>query len=138
MKLNNDYNLNLNLIETNLDFVELTSQGVGTYSYLAPECFSTDRHISITTKVDIWSIGIILYEMIFNKKPFLNGINFHKNIFNKNLNAENYIVEYPVDINISDDCKDFINNCLKFNVNERYDINQAFNNKFIQNIDLHN
>ena len=76
--------------------------------------------------------------MIFNKKPFLNGINFHKNIFNKNLNAENYIVEYPVDINISDDCKDFINNCLKFNVNERYDINQAFNNKFIQNIDLHN
>lgn len=41
--------------------IELTSQGVGTYWYLPPECFETDKKAVITPKVDIWSIGVVYY-----------------------------------------------------------------------------
>lgn len=46
--------------------LELTSQGAGTYWYLPPECMATgeDRQ-RISTKVDIWSLGVIYYQVCF-------------------------------------------------------------------------
>lgn len=46
---------------TKEDVIELTSQGVGTYWYLPPECFVSDQKAMISAKVDIWSIGVIYY-----------------------------------------------------------------------------
>lgn len=43
------------------DIIELTSQGVGTYWYLPPECFVVDQKAHISPKVDIWSIGVIYF-----------------------------------------------------------------------------
>lgn len=48
--------------------MNLTSQGAGTYWYLPPECFKKDPQIN--SKVDIWSCGVIFYEMLFGRKPF--------------------------------------------------------------------
>ena len=46
--------------------IELTSQGVGTYWYLPPETFeNTDKNPKISPKVDIWSVGVIFFEMLF-------------------------------------------------------------------------
>jgi tousled-like kinase len=48
--------------------LELTSQGAGTYWYLPPECFHTGTGPDtprISTKVDIWSLGVIFYQAIF-------------------------------------------------------------------------
>lgn len=39
------------IIEENQDKIELTSQGVGTYWYQAPECFDQSKNPQITQKV---------------------------------------------------------------------------------------
>ncbi|EER11831.1 protein kinase, putative [Perkinsus marinus ATCC 50983] len=53
----------------NHDTVELTSLGTGTYWYLPPECFDTSA-AKISNKVDVWSCGVIFYELLFARKPF--------------------------------------------------------------------
>merc|ERR1719464_990762 len=55
--------------------MELTSQGAGTYWYLPPECFITGGDIvpRISNKVDVWSIGVIYYQMLYGHRPFGEG-----------------------------------------------------------------
>lgn len=47
-----------------------TSTQIGTPFYMSPELF---RKINYGKKVDIWSLGCILYEMIELKQPFMNN-----------------------------------------------------------------
>lgn len=56
-------------IDSNLANMELTSQGVGTYWYQAPECFENGAP-RISSKVDVWSAGVIFYEMLYGRRPF--------------------------------------------------------------------
>jgi tousled-like kinase len=51
--------------------IDLTSQGSGTYWYLPPEC--SERDPVISPKVDIWSVGVIFYQMLFGKRPYGEG-----------------------------------------------------------------
>ena len=120
------------IIEPNTEFVQLTSQGVGTYWYLPPECFEENKNIEINSKVDIWSLGVILYEIIFNKKPFGQGCSSQKKLVKDKIIQNAYSVEFPENPEISEKCKDFIRNCLKYKQSERYDAFQAFNSEFIQ------
>ena len=120
------------IIEPNTEFVQLTSQGVGTYWYLPPECFEENKNIEINSKVDIWSLGVILYEIIFNKKPFGQGCSSQKKLVKDKIIQNAYSVEFPENPEISEKCKDFIQNCLKYKQSERYDAFQAFNSEFIQ------
>ncbi len=39
----------------------------GTYEYMAPEIFENEQY---NGSVDIWSLGVLLYEMIHNKSPY--------------------------------------------------------------------
>ena len=121
------------IIDSNSDYIQLTSQGVGTYWYLPPECFDENKNIEINSKVDIWSLGVILYEMIFNKKPFGHECSSQKNLVKEKVIQNAYNVEFPNNPEISQECKDFIKNCLKYKQNERFDVFQAINSKFIKN-----
>jgi tousled-like kinase len=49
--------------------MDLTSQGAGTYWYLPPECFVVGKTPpKISSKVDIWSLGVIFYQCLYGKK----------------------------------------------------------------------
>lgn len=45
---------------------------VGTPLYMSPEMirFKNDKSINITTKTDIWSIGLVIYELLTLKRLF--------------------------------------------------------------------
>ena len=119
------------IVESNNDRVQLTSQGVGTYWYLPPECFEEKKNINISSKVDIWSCGVILFEMFFRKKPF--GQNYTQDKLLKERVMQNAkVVEIPNKPNISDECKDFIRHCLAYHQEDRYDVFQALESPFIK------
>jgi tousled-like kinase len=49
--------------------MDLTSQGAGTYWYLPPECFMVGKTPpKISSKVDIWSVGVIFFQCLYGKK----------------------------------------------------------------------
>lgn len=49
--------------------MDLTSQGAGTYWYLPPECFVVGKNPpKISSKVDVWSLGVIFYQCLYGKK----------------------------------------------------------------------
>lgn len=52
--------------------MDLTSQGAGTYWYLPPECFVVGKTPpKISSKVDVWSVGVIFYQCLYGKKVSL-------------------------------------------------------------------
>ncbi|CAD8179955.1 unnamed protein product [Paramecium pentaurelia] len=112
---------------------ELTSQGLGTYWYLPPECFLEQQNIQISTKVDVWSVGVILFEMVYGKKPFGDGMS-QERIAQERVILNSYQVKFPQKPNVSQECKDFITKCLTYNMEARWNISEAYYCNYIQNL----
>ena len=75
--------------------MELTSQGVGTYWYLPPETFE-DFKPTISIKLDVWSLGVIFFELLYGKKPFGQGVS-QGEIYNKGIILEAHKVSFPTE-----------------------------------------
>jgi len=96
--------------------------------YIAPEVI--DRQIN--AKCDIWSIGIIMFRLIFGNVPFKG------NTFNEILNnIKNSTIEFYIDENnnISDKAENILSNMLIRDVNKRFDVNDCINHPFFKNDD---
>lgn len=76
---------------------------------MSPEAL---KHNIYTTKNDIWSLGVILYEMLHGKAPWSSST--EKELIEK-------MGKQPVTFarNISEDTKDFIRKCLTYEENQR-------------------
>ena len=105
------------------DFFNFNSITKNYSLYTAPEMHnSTKENDSFDIKSDLWSIGLILYELYFGKIPFeMNDIQKMKD--NK----------YKISLSKVDKEKNFndlIEKLLKINVNERISFNDYINHNF--------
>lgn len=106
--------------------VELTSQGAGTYWYLPPECFMNSGKdgqdpIRISSKVDVWSAGVVFYQMLYGVKPFGQDQS-QQTILAENTIVNAHYVNFPPKPAVSNEAKDFIRRCLEYRKELRPDV----------------
>jgi serine/threonine protein kinase len=77
--------------------------------------------LSYTSKCDVWSLGIIYYEMLFSRTPWQV-----KNISDLINMPKSIPVMFPANIPISLMSKNFIINCLKYDEQDRYSWKDIF------------
>ena len=100
----------------------------GSPIYMAPEIL---QHKKYDAKVDLWSIGIILYEMLSAEPPFMasNHIQLLKTI-------ETTKFKFQKNIIISTDCINIIESLLVVNPVERISFDDFFNHPFFENYEF--
>ena len=97
----------------------------GTMEYMAPEIVGSENY---DFAVDVWSLGILLYELIMGHSPFrskkdstiMANIKLHDLVFDK-------------DINISNECKHLIKGLLDANPVKRLKLKDIFDHPWIIN-----
>ena len=94
----------------------------GTPIYLAPEMINKKGH---DEKVDIWCIGVLLFELTTGKIPFQGN-----NIDVLKYNIRNMRIAWPSDIDT--EAKDLISKILKFDPNERLTIEEILKHPYIE------
>ena len=127
------------LLSKNFD-IKLTDFGFATYytkdtiintlcgspMYMAPEIITKN---SYNYNSDLWSVGIILYEMIHGYTPFnvSNFIDLIKEIKKKNI---------QIKMDVSEECKELIYSLCKINPKERLSWNDYFNHNWFTNNEI--
>ncbi|KAB5541755.1 hypothetical protein DKX38_014729 [Salix brachista] len=101
--------------------MELTSQGAGTYWYLPPECFELSKTPLISSKVDVWSAGVLFYQMLYGRRPFGHDQS-QERILREDTIIKARKAEFPSKPTISNEAKDLIRRCLTYNQADRPDV----------------
>ena len=102
---------------------EKRSTVCGTPIYLAPEMINRKGH---DERVDIWCIGVLLFELSTGKVPFQGN-----NIDVLKYNIRNMKISWPSDIDR--EAKDLISKILKYNPNDRLTVEEILRHPFIEN-----
>jgi len=121
------------------DSIELTSQGAGTYWYLPPECFvshafaaSQGEPAKISNKVDVWSTGVIFFELLFGKRPFGAGKSQEMLLKEAMATANAFTLVVPQTPKVSLDAKNFLSRLLTEDRDSRPDVHEAYNDNYIR------
>ena len=110
---------------------------VGTDKYMSPEILNrTNLKIKESCKIDIYSLGVTLYDLAFGCFPYkLDEVkNKEYNNISKNIQIEN--LEFPKDRKLSNIFKNFLEGLLEKDYIKRFDINMCLNHPFIKGADI--
>ncbi|EME28772.1 Serine/threonine-protein kinase nrc-2 [Galdieria sulphuraria] len=102
---NVDPSQKLDIVDSEPVLSYATNSFVGTEEYVAPEVV---RGVGHSSSVDWWTLGILIYEMIFGSTPFKGS--FSDETFS-NIIANG--VKFPEDVVVSPECKSLIKKLLK-------------------------
>jgi serine/threonine protein kinase len=95
----------------------------GTPLYMAPEVISNQQY---NQKADVWSLGTLLFQMLTGEYPF-----FGKDLEELKENVKQGVYRIPKDIQISFECLDFLNSCLKFESSQRKSWDELLQHPFL-------
>lgn len=114
-------------LERDKEKIELTSQGVGTYWYQPPEWFEEGPNPAmISSKVDVWSVGVIFYELLYGLRPFGDKQSQKKILREKTIINDAKQVHFPSKPAVSTETKEFIKALLSYNIEDRLSVEQAY------------
>ena len=105
---------------------EKASEFLGTINFSAPEVV---RKIGYNNKIDIWSLGILIYYLLFDCLPFNDP---DKQKFNVVSNICYKELALPVNAKISTDLFDLLKLCLEKSYEKRIDINGFLSHKWFK------
>lgn len=126
-----DFGLSKIMEDTAATSMELTSQGAGTYWYLPPECFETGpTRPKVSSKVDVWSAGCVLYQMLFGKRPFAHDMS-QESILRNDAIRKARTLEFPDKPAVSQAAKDLISRCLIRDVHARPDMKMVVTDPYL-------
>ena len=95
----------------------------GTLDFLAPEMCEGERYDS---SVDVWSIGVLLYEMLFGAPPFEESTEYHTKERIKLVD-----LTFPSDVDISEDAKHLIRSLLRRKPENRLSLAKVLSHPWI-------
>lgn len=98
---------------------DITRTKLGTPATMAPEIMQNKHY---TNKADLWSVGIIIYQLLFKSLPF-RARNEH-DLLNNILNNSGIVI--PENYNISEDLFKLIKSLLQVDPNKRISWKQYF------------
>ncbi|XP_016517395.1 serine/threonine-protein kinase tousled-like 2 isoform X3 [Poecilia formosa] len=117
--------------DSSADGMDLTSQGAGTYWYLPPECFVMGKDPpKISNKVDVWSVGVIFYQILYGRKPFGHNQS-QQDILQENTILKATEVQFPPKPVVTTEAKAFIRRCLAYHKEDRVDVLQLASDPFL-------
>ncbi|XP_076465015.1 serine/threonine-protein kinase ULK3-like [Babylonia areolata] len=96
----------------------------GSPLYMAPEIICQK---SYDARVDLWSVGVILYECLFGRAPFASTS--FKELGEKIWDSKP--VELPPGVQVSDHCRDLLLRLLQRNPDDRISFDEFFDHPFV-------
>ena len=125
--LTDDYKIKLSDFGWSTDISDERQRSTycGTVEYIAPEILNNEQY---GPSIDIWSLGILLFELLHSYSPFVVK-DLDSNKIKKNIIKKDYLRFRQ---GISKECKDLIYKLLEKDCTKRISIKDIYQHPFIQ------
>lgn len=110
--------------------IDLSSLGAGTSWYLPPECHEMTSP-TVNSKVDVWSTGVVFFELLFNRRPFGEGQT--QDAFRRQRAVEGtFDIVFPASPKVSAEAMKFLRRLLTRDRDQRPDVLEAIRDPYIR------